>query len=236
MIVTAHRGASDIAPENTLIAVKKAIDLGADYAEIDVWQTQDDEIILMHDKTPRRTTNAKGKKEIWNYSLEELKKLDAGSWFGKEFKNEPVPTLLEAIQVIKGKIKLNIELKISFEEPGMVQKIVDIIRTEGLGKDCMVTSFDRRSVEEVKNIAPEIKAGFIFEKGYPVDVYDGNWEVLSCSRKVVDEELVERARKSNKEIHVWTVNNVKEMKRLMNLGIDGIITGRPGLLIPLVRE
>lgn len=236
MIVTAHRGASDIAPENTLIAVKKAIDLGADYVEIDVWQTQDDKIILMHDKTPRRTTNAKGKKEIWDYSLEELKKLDAGSWFGKEFKNEPVPTLLEVILVIKGKIKLNIELKISDEEPGMVQKIVDIIRTEGLEKDCMVTSFDRRSVEEVKNIAPEIKAGVVFEKGYSVDVYDGNWEVLSCSRKVVDKELVERAKKNNKEIHVWTVNNVKEMKRLINLGIDGIITDRPGLLIPLVRE
>ena len=95
-VTIAHRGFSHIAPENTLIALKKAIEIGADFAELDVCQTKDGEIVLMHDETLDRTTNGTG--EIWNFTLKELKQLDAGSWFGPQFKGEPIPTLLEVIQ------------------------------------------------------------------------------------------------------------------------------------------
>lgn len=114
------------------------------------------------------------------------------------------------IRLVKGKARLNIEIKVSDEKPRIVREVVDIIRIEGIEKESMVTSFDRRVVEEVKNIAPGIKAGFIFKKGNPEFVYEGVWEVLSCSSKVVDRKFVERARQNNKEIHVWTVNKKRD--------------------------
>lgn len=234
-IITAHRGASHVAPENTLAAVKKAVELGADCVEIDVWQAKDGEIVLMHDETLKRTTNETGEREIWTYTLEELKKLDAGFWFGEEFRGEQIPTLHEVIQFAKGRVKLNIEIKVSREEPEIAQKVIDIIRAEGFDKECMVTSFDRNTIETVKHIASDIKTGFIFNEDYSGNVFQGNWDVLSCNYKVVNKEFVASARKNGKEIHVWTVNNRLLMERLIGLKVDGIITNRPDIFVPLVR-
>lgn len=232
-VTIAHRGFSHIAPENTLIALKKAIEIGADFAELDVCQTKEGEIVLMHDETLDRTTNGTG--EIWNFTLKELKQLDAGSWFGPQFKGEPIPTLLEVIQFVRGKMKLNIEIKVSREEPEIAQKVVSIVRSEDFVKECIVTSFDRGTVEEVKKIAPEITAGFIFEEEYPSDVFQGNWDALSCDYILVNKEFVLRARENSKKIYVWTVNNKKEMRRLINLKVDGIITNRPDLLKRILK-
>ncbi len=233
-VIIAHRGASHAAPENTLAAFKKAIEFGSDYAELDVCQTKDGEIVLMHDDTLKRTTNGTGK--IWTFTLKELKQLDAGSWFGEEFKGEPIPTLLEVIQCVKGKMKLNIEVKVSRDEPEIARKIVDIIRAEAFEKECIVTSFDRKIVEKVKKIAPDIKTGFIFNREYPPDVFEGNWEALCCNYRIVNKEFVLKAKNSHKIIYVWTVNRKEEMRRLIDLKVDGIITNVPDLLKEVVMN
>ena len=111
LIVIAHRGASRAAPENTLSAMKKAIQFGADYAECDVYLTKDGEMVLFHDEEMERTTGQTGM--IWDYTLAELKELEVGSWFGEDFRGEPIPTLRQVIRLCKGKIKLNIEVKVS---------------------------------------------------------------------------------------------------------------------------
>lgn len=233
-VIMAHRGASAVAPENTLIAYRKAIEMGADYAELDVRQTRDGAIVLMHDKTVHRTTGVKG--FVWDFTLAELKNLDAGSWFGEDFRGEPIPTLQEVVRLAKGRMKLNIEVKISESEPGIAQKVVDIVHAEGFGQDCIITSFDRKTIETFKEIAPEIKTGYIFEKEYAVDVFEGNWEVLSCQHELVDAEFVRRARKKGKKVYVWTVNEREEMLRLIRLGVDGIITDVPDLLKSVLAE
>lgn len=227
-IITAHRGASYAAPENTFAAIEKAIGLGADYVELDVRITKDGQIVLIHDRTLNRTTNGRG--ELWDFTLEELRGLDAGSWFGGEFRGEPIPTLREVIELVKGRVRLNIEIKVSREEPEIVGKVVDIVRSEKFEKDCMVTSFTSEIVEEIKEIAPDIRTGLIFGRDYPADVFEGSWEVLSCNQDVVDEEFVARAKNSGKLIHVWTVDEEDVMRRLIGLGVDGIITNRPDLL------
>lgn len=234
VIVVAHRGASHVAPENTLVALKKAVELGAEFAEVDVYQTKDGEIVLIHDEKLQRTTNAKGK--IWDFTLEELKKLDAGLWFGEEFKGEPIPTLREAIRLVKGKIKLNIEIKIKREEPEIVQKVLDLIRSEKFEKDCVVTSFDRKTVEKIKQTAPNVETGFIFDKEYPPDVFEGTWDALSSNYRLINPEFVQKARENRKKIYAWTVNSEREMKRLIGLEIDGIITNRPGLLRKVLKD
>lgn len=233
-IVIAHRGASRVAPENTLSAMKKAIEFGADYAECDVFQTKDGEIVLFHDEEMDRTTGKEGM--IWDYTLAELKELEVGSWFKEEFRGEPIPTLREVIQSVKGKIKLNIEVKVSGSDPDIAQKVVDIIRSESIAKECMVTSFEKPVIEKIKEIAPELITGFIFDEEHPPDIFEGNWEYVCSKRNIVDEEFVRKAKLKGKKIFVWTVNYPAETKKLIDLGVDGIITDVPNLLKEILAQ
>jgi glycerophosphoryl diester phosphodiesterase len=233
-VVMAHRGASAAAPENTLIAYKKAIEMGADYAELDVRQTKDGAIVLMHDKTVHRTTGVKG--FVWDFTLEELRQMEAGSWFGEEFRGEPIPTLEEVIRLVKGRMKLNIEVKISENEPGIAQRVVNIVRSEDFSQNCMITSFDMETVKTFKAIAPDLKTGFIFDKEYRSDVFEGTWDVLSCNHELVNAGFVKLAKESGKKIYVWTVNEREEMLRLIGLRVDGIITDMPDLLKSVLAE
>ncbi len=121
----------------------------------------------MHDGSVSRTTDGTG--NIWELTLDELEELDAGSWFSEKFTGEPVPTLRDVIRLAGGRIKLNIEIKVSREEPEAASAVVGIIRTENFTRSCMVTSFDREMVEEVRRIAPEIITGFIFGSDYPAE-------------------------------------------------------------------
>jgi glycerophosphoryl diester phosphodiesterase len=234
LLAFAHRGASSLAPENTLSAVKKAVELGAEGCEIDVRLTKDGQVVLLHDARLERTVGVTG--AIWDYTLGDLAGFEAGSWFGEQFKGEPIPTLTEVIRAVKGKILLNIEIKVSREETALAQKVVEIIHREKIRKKCLVTSFDRTTVEAVKAIDPRVMTGFIFGQNYPQDVFEGNWDVLSCNSKVVDDDFVARARERKKKIHVWTVDDKEEMKRQIGLGVDAIITNRPQDLILLVRK
>lgn len=234
VLVMAHRGASADAPENTQSALVKAVEAGADYSEIDVHQTKDGVIVLLHDKTLQRTTGQAG--NIWDFTWEELKRLDAGLWFGKTFEGEPIPTLEEIIRYADGRIKLNIEVKISGFEPGIVRKVVDTIHRESFVDDCLVTSFDREAVERVKELDPKIRTGLIFGRDYPGDVFTGNWETLSCHFEVVDESFMQRARNHGKTVFVWTVDEKEEMLRLIRLGVDAIITNKPDLLMKVLSE
>lgn len=226
--IVAHRGASRIAPENTLSAMRKAIEFGADFAECDVFQTKDGELVLFHDEEMDRTTGKGGM--IWDYTLAELKTMEVGSWFHEEFRGEPIPTLREVIRLVKGKIKLNIEVKVSGKDPDIAQKVVEIIQSEGIEQDCMVTSFEKPVILKVKEIAPQVITGFIFDEEHPPDIFEGNWEYVCSKRNVVDEDFVRVAKRKGKKIFVWTVNYPAEMKELIALGVDGIITDVPDLL------
>lgn len=234
VVVTAHRGASYVAPENTMSAMVAAVDAGAEFAELDVGLSRDGEVVLMHDRTLDRTTNGIG--NLNDFTLEELKGLEAGSWFSDQFAGEPIPTLREVIRFARGKLKLNIEIKNSQDEPTIASAVVEIIRSENFVEECMVTSFSRETVEEVKRIAPEILTGFIFGEDYPADVFQGGWEVVSSNHKVVDSTFVARAKAGGKRVHVWTVDDRDLMLRLIGLGVDGIISNRPALLLEVLAE
>jgi glycerophosphoryl diester phosphodiesterase len=182
----------------------------------------------MHDEELERTTGQKGL--IWEHTLSELKGFEAGSWFGEEFRGEPIPTLQEVMHLVRNKMKLNIEIKVFGHEPDIARKVVDIIQAENFEKECMVTSFDREIIEEVKNIAPDLMTGFIFDENYQGNVFDGNWDALSCDRQILDEELVKRTKDKGMKLFVWTVNYPVEMKKLIDLEVDGLITDVPDVL------
>jgi glycerophosphoryl diester phosphodiesterase len=232
--ITAHRGASGLAPENTLAAIKKAMELGAQYSEIDVQETADGKIILLHDDNLKRTAGVN--KNIWEIKFDDLKFLDVGSWFDQEFKNEPVPTLESVIDLVKGRMKLNIELKTNGFQVALAERVVKIITEKNFISDCILTSFNFSEVEKVQTIDSDIKYGYIFSKMPDSNIFDAPGKVLSVNRKLIDHQFLEKAHQAKKEVHVWTVNDTREMSRLIDMGVDNIITNYPDRLYHVVYQ
>ncbi|KAA0229489.1 glycerophosphodiester phosphodiesterase [candidate division KSB1 bacterium] len=230
-----HRGASGHAPENTLAAIRLAMEMGAQMTEIDVQQTADDQLVLFHDDSLARTSSGRGL--LWQKNLAELKMLDAGSWFNAQFAGEPLPTLAEAIALVRGKIKLNIEVKLHGHERNIAQLVVETIRREQFEQECIVTSFGFEVADEIKRLAPELSVGYIFgPREYREEVFSGNVEVLSTHHSLVDAAFVQKARAAGKEVHVWTVNEKPLMNKLLDLGVNAIITNYPDRLAEVLKS
>lgn len=228
-IVVAHRGASGYAPENTLSAMKKAIDMNAEFSELDVQETKDGKIILLHDNTLERT----GKKNlnIWEVNYDELKNIEVGEWYAEEFKGEPIPTLEEVIELVRGKMKLNIELKTNKHEKMLAERALQVVIDNNFLDQVVFTSFKFDEVRKIREINKEAKVGYIFSKmPKDIDVFAEDVDILSVKKKLVDEEFMSKAKAAGKEVAVWTVNEPEEMKKLIALGVDAIITNYPDVL------
>jgi len=222
----AHRGASGHAPENTLAAFRLAMEMGAQMCELDVQQTADDRLVVMHDDTLERTTNGNG--NLWEMTLAELQRHDAGLWYDKQFAGETLPALEQVIAFVRGQMKLNLEVKIHGHERNLAALVVETIRREKFVDECVVTSFDWKAVNEIKKLAPELKVGHIFGwKEFSAEVFDAPVELLSTHYSLVDGGFLERAHSAGKKVHVWTVNYKWMMRRLLKRGVDGIITNYP---------
>jgi len=230
----AHRGASGHAPENTLAAFRLAMEMGAEMCELDVQQTADDRLVVMHDDTLERTTNGKG--NLWEMTLPELQTYDAGSWFTPRYAGEKLPTLEQVIELVRGKMKLNIEVKIHGHERNIAQLVVDTIRREKFADECLITSFDWKVADQIKEIAPDLKVGYIFgRKEFSPEVFAGQVDLLSAHYSLVNANFLARARAAGKKVHVWTVNYKWLMRRLLKLGVDGIITNYPDRLREVMK-
>lgn len=231
----AHRGASGHAPENTLAAMRAAITMGAQMAELDVQQTADDRLVLLHDDDLERTTNGSGL--LWQKTLAELQTYEAGEWFAPEFAGEPLPTLEEVMALVRGKMKLNIEVKLHGHERDVARLVVETIRRENFQNECIVTSFGHHVVDEIKALAPELTLGYIFgPEEYHESVFHGPVEVLSVNHYLISAEFMHKARASGKQVHVWTVNEKPLMQRMMHFNMDAIITNFPDRLAEVISE
>lgn len=231
----AHRGASGHAPENTLAAMQKAIEMGAQMSELDVQQTADDELVLFHDDKLNRTSTGKG--YLWEKTLAELRALDAGSWYAKEFAGEPIPTLEEVIELVRGKMQLNIEVKLHGHERNVAKLVVDKIRQANFGEECVVTSFGHEVADSIKALAPELTVGYILDFGYYSEAnFEGKVDLLSSNYKLVDTSFMQKAHAAGKQVYVWTVNDKATMHKMMDLGVDAVITNYPDRLAEVIAE
>jgi glycerophosphoryl diester phosphodiesterase len=231
--ITAHRGHSLAAPENTLRAVDKAIESGADYAEVDVQRTADGFVVLLHDSDLKRVAGlARGVEEL---PYEEVRKLDVGSWFGPEFAGVYVPTLAEVIDRARGRIKLNIEMKFFGPDRELARDVARLIREKEFENDCIVTSFNYDALQEAKRINADLRTGLIvaFALG---DLNRLEIDLLSVRADWLSDELLRGAHRRGKEVHVWTVNDAGQMARLIKRGVDNIITDDPDLGIRVRDE
>src|SRR6516165_7584715 len=150
--VTAHRGHARAAPENTLSAMRKAIESGADYAELDVQLTADGKVVVLHDSDLKRV--AGDPRRLDEVSFDEVRRLDVGSWFDPAFAGERVPTLTEVIDLCRGKIRLNIELKFFGPDRRLVKEVVDIVRQQHFESDCLIASLNYDALVEVNKREP----------------------------------------------------------------------------------
>jgi glycerophosphoryl diester phosphodiesterase len=231
--VTAHRGNSRAAPENTVAAVEAAIRQGADFAEIDVQETGDGVIVVFHDADLMRVTGVR--KNVWDVTYDEIKSLDAGSWFSPEFKGEPIPTLEQVIDAARGRIRLNIEIKPHGHEEKLVERIVEIVAENDFHSQCVLSSLDYPSVLEAKQLDERLQVGHI------VTVSIGNVakldvDFVSLNQEKVTSGYVRSLHRAGKQVHVWTVNDRQRMSTLVDLGVDNIITDDPETLLAVLKE
>jgi len=231
--ITAHRGSSLSAPENSLSALRAAIEDGADIAEIDVQETADGAIVVIHDSDLRRI--AGDSRGIWEVSSAELATLDAGSWFGPSFANERIPTLEQAISLVRGSMRLNIELKFNGHDKRLAERVVEIVGREGFAEEAVITSLDYRALQDVRALTTTIPVGFIVASTVSritrLDV-----DLIAIDRRRATPAFIRATHRAGKEVHVWTVNDRTGMQRFIELGVDNIMTDDPAMLRDLLAE
>lgn len=230
MKILAHRGASGTAPENTISSFKKALADGCDGFEFDVQQTQDGKLVVFHDWTLERTTNGKGK--LKDYTLSELKKLDAGSWFSNKFVGETIPTLEEVLDIIPDDKLVNIELKEEYSaERETEKKLLEIIKNYPK-KNIVVSSFSHNLLRNLKKLDDTVKIGLLFESSLVnldkyIESLDFDIFSLHPSKNFLKESDIKLLKSKDIEINVWTVNTKEDYNFLKKMGVDAIITNYP---------
>jgi glycerophosphoryl diester phosphodiesterase len=221
----AHRGASAECPENTLAAVRRAIELGAPMIEVDCRLTRDGAVVLLHDDTLERTTNGRGRVE--ELSLREVRALDAGSWFGRAFRGEPVPTLEELLECVGDAAALNLELK-GDADPGRLElAVLGIVASYGFLPRVVFSSFSRRRMRALRERSARARIGILldagdrWEEGLDLAAELGA-EALHPEISLVRPRRVAQAHARGLEVRVWPVSRKREIERLSAWGVDAL--------------
>lgn len=226
MILTGHRGAAKLEPENTLLSMQKALDLGVDQIEIDVHLTRDQHLVVLHDTTVDRTTNGEG--AVADFTLAAIKQLDAG-------KGEPIPTLQEVIDLVRGKVILQIELK----GPGTAEPVIETVDRNSMEKEVLLTSFVHERLREARQLNPDLRLGALWADPPPdacEQAIDMGAEAIHIQHLNIDAQLVQKAHAHGLKIRAWNPDTVEEIQRVVDLGVDAIGSNRPDLLIEVGRR
>jgi glycerophosphoryl diester phosphodiesterase len=231
----AHRGASAAAPANTLAAFQKAAELGADGVEFDVQLSADGVPVVIHDFTVDATTDGSGR--VIDLTLAQLKQLDAGATFDPSFAGERIPTLEEVLEALGTRLLLNVELKTtSLHDNGLEQAVIAQIERLALDDSVLLSSFNPLSLRRAKWIAPHIPVGLLYGPGLPLPLrrawlaFLAPHEARHPKHTMVDASYMAWARRRGYRVNTWTVDDPDEMRRLIDLGVDGIVTNVPDVL------
>ena len=229
--VIAHRGASGHAPENTLAAFQRAVELGAGFIETDLHLTRDARFVAIHDDTLERTTNGRGR--VHDFTLAELRELDAGLWFDRQFSGERIPTI-EDVLAFSQKHDVIFYLDAKYNAAwGMHHSLVGALRDSQNAARTVVLSFDPSVLEALRRLDPSVMTGLLCEEGR-MDAVKASLEAGArqlCPRMdLVTPELVEQAHRSDLGVVAWTANRPEEMRSLIAAGVDGIMTDFPDRL------
>ena len=226
--VTAHRGASLLYPENTMSAFIGAKSLGADWIELDVHETKDGEIVVLHDTNLKRTTGVN--KKIWKVNYDEVSDLDAGSFFSDSYNEEKIPLLKDVVLWSKeNNIKLNIEIKPTGHEKKLEESVIKIIKEGNCLNSCVITSQHYEVLERVKEIDKNIETVYVMSFFYGSIKEFEKADHFSLEASLVTKNLVKQIHREGKQLYVWTVNTKDQMEKMIYLNVDNIVTDNVSL-------
>lgn len=231
--IMAHRGASKVAPENSMAAVRMAMDAGSDWVEVDVQETADGEVVVIHDSDFMKL--ARNKTKVWDARLLDLQSIDIGSSFSPSFQNERVPKLSEILQLCKGKTGILIELKYYGHDQRLEQRVVDIVESQDMSDQVMVMSLKPEGVKKIKQLRPSWKCGILLSVAVG-NIQKIEADFVAVNARFASRSLINKVRRANKEMYVWTVDDPASMSMLMNRGVDGIITNRPEVARDVLKQ
>ena len=226
VVIIAHRGAAGVAPENTMASIEEALEQGADYIEIDVQETVDGEVVVIHDSDLMKVGGVDLK--IWDATWDGLQEIDVGSWFAPEFSEERVPHLRDVLERTRGRAKVDIELKYYGHDENLEQRVIDIVEELALVDDVVVMSLKYGAVETMRALRPDWTLGLLTATAVG-DLTELDADFLAVATGLATRSFVRRAQGKGKDVYVWTVNDPVQMFNMMNLGVDGIITDEPGV-------
>lgn len=244
LVVIAHRGASAYYPENTMAAFEGALEMNAEMIELDVMLSKDGVPVAFHDASLEDHTDGSG--ELKNHTLEELQKLDAGSWFDPKFSDQTIPTLEEVLAFASGKISLNIEIKteaVSDEVRGGVEeKSLELVQKYGMENHVLFSSFDYRAIAHLKELDPDMPAAILYEKSQsgkklPSELLSKySADAFNCSYGQLDTKRFKDIRKHDIPVFVYTVDRPSRMRKLVKMNVTGIFTNKPDVLWEVLEK
>ncbi|MBF8293680.1 MAG: hypothetical protein HW389_225 [Bacteroidetes bacterium] len=243
--VMAHRGISGKAPENTLAAFALACETpGIDMIELDVRLSKDDEVIVLHDRTLQRTSTGNGAAR--NYLTTEIKEFDAGSWFDPSFAQERIPTLLDVLMMVNKRRWLNIELKSDFffpEKPELLERqVLETVGDLGYEECVMYSSFNHRMLGNIRRFNPTAVTGVLYSVGRDFGRMPSKLarrvgaSVFVCAKREVTRRMLDDARTNGIAFYVYTLNSTSSVRRMIELGVDGILSDIADNIVQFVKR
>ncbi len=230
--VIGHRGAAALRPENTMAAVLKAIEDGADWVEIDVQETADDVVIVAHDSDFMKLAGVPTK--VWDATMEDVAEIDIGSWFDPEYADERTPTLRDVLAAAKGKAKVIIELKYYGHDFDLENRVAALVEEFDMQDDIATMSLKYPAVQKMKKLRPDWRAGVLAATAIG-DLSGLEGEFVAVNAAMATPGLVRSVQAAGKDIYVWTVNDPLQMSAMASMGVDGLITDRPGMANEVLR-
>lgn len=233
-VITYHRGYSSRAPENTMAAFEAALEDGCPRIELDVQMTADGVAVVTHDTSLRRCTGCNA--NIYDLPYVQVQQLDAGRWFHRQFTGSYIPTLEEVLALCKGKAELNIEIKPSTFTPTLEAETVRLIHAYDYGADCVVTSQSYETLCKVKELDPDITTGYILALGVGTYYDLPAADFFSVESTFITAGMVQQIHLRGKTISAWTINRQQDAEKLLQLGVDDLITDKPEIIAPLLAR
>lgn len=235
--IIAHRGASGYTPENTMAAFERAVQLGAGFIETDLHLTRDARFVAIHDDTLERTSNGRG--PVRDHTLAELRALDVGLWYDRQFAGQQIPTLEEILAFArKHDVVFYLEIK-QGAAWGMDHALVGALQSAENAARTVVISFDAPTLAPLPKLDPGIMMGLLVDKPQP-DLVKAATELGArqlCPRaNLITRELVNSAHAADLQVVAWTVNDPGQMRSLIQIGVDGIMTDRPDRLRAVIED
>ncbi len=231
--IIAHRGSAAARPENTVLAVEQAIEDGADWVEIDVQEIADGTVIVTHDSDFMKQAGLALK--VWDATMDDLDRIDIGSWFDPAYGDARVPTLRAVLETAKGRGRVLIELKYYGHDERLEERVVKVVEEVGMGADVMIMSLKRAGVKKIRQLRPDWPVGILAARAIG-NLAALDAEFLAVNTGQVSGPLLRRAHASGKKVYVWTVDDPRAMSRMMSMGVDGLITNVPAVARLVMEE